>query len=98
MSSIQDRVIKRESKASWTCCIGETKTCCSEEQDGGHAGEILISYGFMVETSYIVGVYINKGENNINLFFKSGITTEGDSRAKTLKLSSQELNTLIMSL
>ena len=24
---LQDRFVERKSKASWTCCIGETKTC-----------------------------------------------------------------------
>lgn len=38
---LQDRVVKRKSKTSWTCCIGETKTCSQEERDGGHAIETL---------------------------------------------------------
>lgn len=39
--SLQDGFIERKSKASWTCCIGETKTCCKEGRIGGNAVETL---------------------------------------------------------
>jgi hypothetical protein len=39
---LQDRFVERKSKASWTCCVGETKTCRKEEGDGSHAFETLI--------------------------------------------------------
>ncbi|XP_058729521.1 RNA polymerase sigma factor sigA isoform X2 [Vicia villosa] len=39
---ISKRFVERKSKTSWTCCIGETKTCRQEEGDGSHAFEALI--------------------------------------------------------
>ena len=41
-STLQDRFVQGKSKASWTSCTGETKTCCKEEKPGGHAGETTL--------------------------------------------------------
>lgn len=45
----QDRIVQRKSKASWTCCIGEIKTCCEKEKDGGHAIETLVSSRLVIK-------------------------------------------------
>ncbi|GFY83973.1 sigma factor A [Actinidia rufa] len=42
LSTLQDRFVQGKSKASWTSCTGETKTCCKEEKPGGHAGETTL--------------------------------------------------------
>lgn len=55
---LKDGFIKRKSKASWTCCIGETQTCCKEEGIGGHASETLN----LDSSQKFVTVYIYRAE------------------------------------
>lgn len=40
-TSLQDRFVQRKSSASRACCTREIKTCCKEEEAGGHASETL---------------------------------------------------------